>query len=100
MYSKGRSYKEHTLITEEIPCFWGERLSRTIDMQDFIVEDVWYEGNALQWIQLKSKDEYLFLRVDTFEGVYIIRTDKQDLNPFYADSFHTEYCKRIKFLDK
>ncbi|MBQ2412516.1 MAG: hypothetical protein II313_03725, partial [Anaerotignum sp.] len=100
MYSKGRSYKEHTLITEEIPCFWGEKLSRTIDMQDFTVEEAWYEGNALQWIQLKSGEEYLFLRVDTFEGIYLIRTDKKDLNPFYADSLHTEYCKRIEFLDK
>lgn len=100
MYSKGRSYKGHTLVTEEIPRFWGEKLSRTIDMQDFTVEEVWYEGNALQWMRLKSEDEYLFLRVDTFDGVHMIRTDKQDLNPFYADSFHTEYCKQIKFLDK
>ena len=64
------------------------------------MEEVWDEGNALQWIQLKSGEECLFLRVDTFEGIYLIRTDKKDMNPFYADSFHTEYCKRIKFLDK
>ncbi|MBR2852335.1 MAG: hypothetical protein IKB91_08125, partial [Anaerotignum sp.] len=100
MYSKGRDYEPHALTTEEIPRFWGEELSRTIDMQDFTVEEVWYEGNALRWMCLKSKDEYLFLRVDIFRGVYMIRTDKKNLDPFYADSFHTEYCKRIKFLNQ
>lgn len=100
MYSKGNAYKKHTLVTEEIPRFWGEKLSRTIDMQDFTVEEVWYEGNALQWIQLKSKEEYLFLRVDTFDGVHMLRTEKRDLNPFYPNTFDKEYCKRIKFLDK
>ena len=99
MYSKGKSYEKHSLITEEIPRFWGEKLSRTIDMEDFTVEEVWYEGNALRWIQLKSKNEYLFLCVDTFEGIYMFRTEKQDLNPFYPDHYHTEYCKRIRFLD-
>ena len=100
MYSKGKDYEKHTLVTEEIPRFWGEKLSRTIDMQDFTVEEVWYEGDALQWIQMKSGEEYLFLRVDTFEGVHILRTEKRDLNPFYPNTFDKEYCKRIKFLDK
>ena len=100
MYSKGGHYERHRLVTEEIPRFWGEKLSRTIDMQDFTVEEVWYEEDALQWIQLKSGEEYLFLRVDTFDGVHMIRTEKSDLNPFYPDTFDKEYCKRIKFLDK
>lgn len=100
MYSKGKDYEKHALVTEEVPRFWGERLSRTIDMQDFTVEEVGYEGDALQWIQLKSAEEYLFLRVDTFEGVHILRTEKRDLNPFYPNTFDKEYCKRIKFLDK
>jgi hypothetical protein len=100
MYSKGEHYERHRLVTEEIPRFWGEKLSRTIDMQDFTVEEVWYEEDDLQWIQLKSKDEYLFLRVDTFDGVHMFRTEKRDMNPFYPDTFDKEYCKKIKFIDK
>jgi len=47
MYSKGKDYEKHALVTEEVPRFWGEKLSRTIDMQDFTVEEVRYVGNAL-----------------------------------------------------
>lgn len=99
VFSVGKDYSEHGLVSLRLPKEWFSGLSRTLEYEDFCFDGfISGEGGKMRGLRLHCGDNFLYLLATEFSGVKVMLEPKPIENTEEI-SCYTEGSK-IVFCEK